>query len=126
MFVIRLVLSFLRQYLLSLLFALLLFFGVTWLKARQLHFSPDAWDDFFLSFPVAKAERLLKRLYLGGALIASILNWRRAQALGSGWLAAGFLAGCLTLAGLRWHRQRGGFAAKYQAIPDSIRKKRQK
>ncbi len=105
-----------------------LFLGVSWFKGRQLHFRPDAWDDFFVTFPVEKAERLFLWLYLAADVLAGCVDYMLLRAGGFVWalpLAISFFLVWTAFFAWKWQRKGGELINRYQTIVDNIRRRRE-
>ena len=125
---VHLAILFLIHYALSSLVFVGLFLGASWCKGRQLRFRSEAWDDFFLTFPAEKAERLFLWLYLAADVLAGCVDYMLLRAGGFVWalpLAISFFLVWTAFFAWKWQRKGGKFISRYQAMVDDIRRRRE-
>lgn len=109
--------------------ALGILFLLFWIKGKQLRFNSDKWDDFFLSFPAAKAQKYAVWIYLAAAVISTAVCYLILELTGfqrSLGIAVLLFIGGLAITAYKWHTKGKDYLLnRYQEIPRTILEKRE-
>lgn len=101
-----------------------------WIKGRQLRFSSDEWDNFFLSLPTAKVQQYAMGIYLAAAVISSVISYFILDLTGyrhSLVIAVLIFMGGLVITAHKWYAKGKDYLLKkYQEVPKTILEKREK